>query len=36
MTTSLTSRPDVDLLDPHFHVGDPHPLVGGDRDPHQL
>jgi len=25
MTTPLTSRPDVDLLDPHFHVGDPHP-----------
>ena len=21
----LTSRPDVDLLDPRFHVGDPHP-----------
>jgi len=23
--TTLTERPDVDLLDPHFHVGDPHP-----------
>ncbi|MEY2468088.1 MAG: cholest-4-en-3-one 26-monooxygenase [Actinomycetota bacterium] len=25
MTTVLTSRPEVDLLDPMFHVGDPHP-----------
>jgi cytochrome P450 family 142 subfamily A polypeptide 1 len=23
--TTITSRPDVDLLDPRFHVGDPHP-----------
>ncbi len=25
MTTVLTTRPDVDLLDPTFHAGDPHP-----------
>ena len=23
--TTVTDRPDVDVLDPHFHVGDPHP-----------
>ncbi len=23
--THLTSRPAIDVLDPHFHVGDPHP-----------
>lgn len=25
MTSTVSDRPDVDLLDPHFHVGDPHP-----------
>jgi cytochrome P450 family 142 subfamily A polypeptide 1 len=24
-TFPVTERPDVDLLDPGFHVGDPHP-----------
>lgn len=28
----LTSRPEVDLLDPHFHVGDPHPAYRWMRD----
>jgi cytochrome P450 family 142 subfamily A polypeptide 1 len=33
MTTDLISeRPDVDLLDPHFHVGDPHPVYRWMRD----
>ena len=26
MTDTLRTRPDVDLLDPTFHVGDPHPV----------
>src|SRR5690606_28454872 len=25
MASTLTTRPDVDLLDPQLHVGDPHP-----------
>jgi cytochrome P450 family 142 subfamily A polypeptide 1 len=32
MTAVLTDRPDVDLLDPTFHVGDPHPAYRWMRD----
>ena len=35
-TTPLTERPDVDLLDPQFHVGDSHPTYTWMRDNEQI
>ena len=32
MSPVLTERPDIDLLDPVFHVGDPHPAYRWMRD----